>query len=244
MRDDLLQTLALCAAFWTAVFVFARRGGSECPRRFVLGLGLGALLAHLGGALLYGRAASLRAGVLLDPALGASVLFVPLGPCLLRCSTAAFASLPLACAVARLGCLARGCCHGPAGEPTPLAEIAGLVLLHSGAARLPERWVAPAVLAGFGLVRLLAEPWRALPASGAPAVSASALAATWVAVGGAMAAYSARTDGGSSKTAARWPAASLRCRTRTAKRSGSRNSSYSPKYISSSTTKRAPRRRR
>jgi hypothetical protein len=30
----------------------------------------------------------------------------------------AFATLPLALAVARLGCLVGGCCHGPAGEPT------------------------------------------------------------------------------------------------------------------------------
>jgi hypothetical protein len=119
----------------------------------------------------------------LDPAEGFCVLFVPLGPLLLAPWGTAFSTLPLAIAVARLGCLAAGCCGGANGEPTPLYEIAGLVALHTAVWKVPDRWVTPAVLAGLGLVRLAVEPWRAAPPLGEPMVSAATIAALWVALG-------------------------------------------------------------
>lgn len=175
MRSDLLQLVALCAAFWTALLLY--RG--ERPLRFVAGLALGALFAHLGWALLQLPAVARQSAWLLDVSSGFSVLFVPLGPLLLTPSAAALATLPLALGVARSGCLAAGCCHGPAGEPTPLAEIAGLVALHAGIARLPERRVVPAVLAGLALLRLATQPWRAAPPLGEPLLAPSTLAAVW-----------------------------------------------------------------
>ena len=182
MSAGLLQTAALCAAFWTAVLLFDRRAPAADQVRFVVGLGLGAVFAHLGWALLHGSAVWDHPWSLLDPTAGYCVLFVPLGMLVATRQAAAFACLPLALAVARLGCLVAGCCHGANGELTPLAEIAGLVALHTGVRRLPERWVAPAVLAGFGLVRLAVGPWRAPPALGEPAFPAAAIAALWIAV--------------------------------------------------------------
>ena len=193
MSAPLLQLLALFGAFWTAIALYAQRSPSPEPARFVGALGLGALFAHLGWAVLHVPAIAAHPSALLDPARGLTVLFVPLGLLWLERSPAAFASLPLALAVARLGCLAAGCCHGAAGEPTPLYEAAGLVMLHGVVSHLPERRVAPAVLGGFGLVRLLVEPWRAPPPLGEPLVPAAWIAAAWIAGGGMLAIGSARS---------------------------------------------------
>ena len=140
------------------------------PSRFVAGLALGAACAHAGWALLHLDEVRAHPWALLDPTTGFAVLFVPLGLAALERSAAAFAALPLALAVARLGCLAAGCCHGPAGEPTPLAEVTGLVALHFAVRRLPSCGILPAVLVGFGLLRLVLEPWRAQPPLGPPAM--------------------------------------------------------------------------
>jgi hypothetical protein len=67
------------------------------------------------------------------------------------------------------------------------------VLLHGVVSRLPERRVAPAVLGGFGLVRLLVEPLRASPPLGEPIVPAAWIAAGWIAWGGALAIRSVRS---------------------------------------------------
>jgi hypothetical protein len=142
---------------------------------------------------LHWPAIELHFAALLDPARGLTVLFVPLGLLLLERSPAAFASLPLALAVARLGCLAAGCCHGPEGEPTPLYEIGGLVVLHGVICHLPARSLTPAVLAGFGLIRLANEPIRAMPPLGEPLVPVAWIAAAWVTGGGMLAIASART---------------------------------------------------
>ena len=182
MSAEVLQIAWLFGAFWTAVFLFGRHPEAGGHLRFLAGLVLGAIFAHLGWALLHGPAVQEHPWAILDPTVGYSVLFAPLGMLLLTRSAAAFAALPLAFAVARLGCLAAGCCHGTNGEPTPLVEIAGLVALHFIVRRLPARWVVPAVLAGFGLVRLAVEPWRALPPLGAPLVPAAAIAAAWLGV--------------------------------------------------------------
>ena len=191
MTGHLLQPLALFGAFWTALALYSRSGRSGRPApepfRFVAALALGAVFAHLGWALLHGSAVAAHPEVFLDPTRGFCVLFVPLGPLLLAPRPAAFASLPLALAVARLGCLAAGCCHGESGEPTPLYEIGGLVILHRVVGHLPARWVTPVVLAGLGLIRLAVEPMRSAPPLGEPVVPIVAIAALWVALGVAMA---------------------------------------------------------
>ncbi len=177
-----LQLLALFGAFWAAVLSY--RG--DRPVRFVGGLALGAFFAHLGWALLHWPVPGGARG-LLDPT-GFTVLFLPLGLVLLAPGAAAWRALPRALAVARAGCMAGGCCGGIAApwgglHPTPLYEIASLLLLHLGLRRLPDRWVGPAFLAGFGLLRLLVEPWRAPPALGEPWIAAAWIAGCWVAVG-------------------------------------------------------------
>jgi len=191
----LLQPVAFCAAFWTALFLYAPRARPPQPLRFACALALGAALAHAGWLLLHAPAIwpALRArpGLLLDPSLGFCVLFVPLGPLLLERSAAAFASLPLALAVARLGCLAAGCCYGtPTAAPwavaglhqTALYEIAGLLALHAVVWRAGAPLAAPLVLGGMGVLRLLIDPLRAVPPLGAPIVPPVVIAAGWLAL--------------------------------------------------------------
>jgi hypothetical protein len=187
MSSQALQWLALSGAGWTGMLSFALRGGRRGGVRFALGLGLGALLAHAGWAMLHWRAVAVHPGALLDPSSGYCVLFAPLGVLLFTRSPAAFRALPLAFAVARAGCLAAGCCRGPGGEPTPLYEMGGLVLLHALVWQSSDRWAVSLFCAGFGLVRLGVEPWRATPPLGEPAISPAWIAAAWVAAGVALA---------------------------------------------------------
>jgi hypothetical protein len=185
MTDSAPQLALLCTAFWTAVLVY--RG--ERPQGFVAGLGLGAVAGHLGWAALHAPEVWARPWVLLDPAVGFCVLFVPLG--LLACerSAAAFRTLPLALAVARLGCIPGGCCHGvPTAlpwavrgfHPTPLYEIAGLLTLHAASRRVSDDRAAPWVLGGLGLVRLVVNPLRAAPPLGEPMLPTTWIAGAWV----------------------------------------------------------------
>ena len=200
MSRALLQPLAWCAAFWTALFLYTRRAHPARPLRFACALALGAVLAHAGWLLLHlpvlWPALRARPGLLLDPSLGFCVLFVPLGPLLLERSAAAFASLPLALAVARLGCLAAGCCQGlptalpwaVAGRhPTALYEIAGWLVLNGAVSRADARFATPLVLGGLGALRLLIEPLRSAPALGAPVVPPAAIAGAWVAIAAGLA---------------------------------------------------------
>jgi hypothetical protein len=189
-----LQWAALCAAFWTAVLLY--RCGPPAglqPARFVAGLALGAGLAHLGWVLLHAAPIARHPQAIWNPSLGYCVLFFPVGPLLFSPGARAFAALPLALAVARAGCLVAGCCRGPQGEATPLAEIAALVALHVLVRHLPERAVLPAVLAGFGAIRLALEPWRAPPPLGAPALAPAWIAAAWLAASGAWLALASPT---------------------------------------------------
>jgi hypothetical protein len=200
------QLTAWLAAFWVAVLGFvARRERAAYSERFLAGLVLGAAFSHLGWAALHPILLREAPRLLLEPGTGYTVLCLPIGllaaapwraPPAERSTwlAAALGSLPLAIAVARLGCLAAGCCHGlpsdlpwatrsgPDGvlrHPTPLYEIAGLAVLHL-ALRIAQRaWMPAAALAGFGAVRLAVSPWRAEPPLGPPAV----LAAAWVAIG-------------------------------------------------------------
>jgi len=173
-----LQLAAWCAAFWLAVSLHARREPRRRERAwFALALGLGAVIARVGHSLLFGGA-----GRMLDPREGFSVLFLPLGVFALAPSPVAFSALPLALAVARLGCLAAGCCHGLGGEPLPLFEASALALLHPIVARGAPEAAAGRFAFAFGGLRLLESPWR--PPVPAGAVATPALVALgWIGLG-------------------------------------------------------------
>ena len=202
------QIVALWAAFWTAVLTYRRcNAGQAGALRFVLALVCGAALAHVGWALLHLPRVVRHATVLLDPSRGFTLLLVPLGAFVAvpwrrplardRFLASALRAMPLAFAVARLGCLAVGCCGGvpvarvsmspgvsrhlPVLHPTALYEVAGFILLHTALRRSPDAWVSPAFAFGFGAIRLAIEPLRATPPLGAPAIPAVWLAAVWLA---------------------------------------------------------------
>jgi hypothetical protein len=198
--------IALGGAFWMATHGYLRRGGeAQSGLRFVAGLALAAGASQIGWVLLHLDRVPADPRALLDLATGQSVLFAPLGLLAVapwsraareRYLAAALGSLPRAFAVARLGCLAAGCCHGVTGihgtHPTRLYEIVFLLALDAGTRRLPSAWVGPATLVGFGGVRLLTEPVRAVPPLGEPLVAPSAVGLGWVAIGVAMALAAAR----------------------------------------------------
>ena len=200
------QILALWAAFWTALLSFRQCNPAKATAlRFVLALVCGAALAHVGWALLHLPRVSRHPAVLLDPLRGFTLLLVPLGAFVAApwhrplavdgFLASALRALPLACAVARLGCLAVGCCAGapiagtspgvsrhlPVLHPTALYEVIGFALLHTALRRSSDAWVSPVFALGFGAIRLVVEPWRATPPIGAPALPASWLAAAWLA---------------------------------------------------------------
>jgi hypothetical protein len=184
-----------------ATLVYLRRGGEpESGPRFVAGLVLAAASAHLGWALLHLDQVAAHPGALLNPAVGHSVLFAPLGILAAapfrrtareRYLPAALGSLPEAFAVARLGCLACGCCRGRGGllgaDATLFFEIAALLALAAWTRRLPAAWVGPATLSGFGAIRLLTEPLRAPLRLAPPMIPPAALAVGWIAIAAAMA---------------------------------------------------------
>jgi hypothetical protein len=173
-----LQLAAWCGAFWLAVWLHGRREPRRRARvRFVLALGLGAVLARIGHSLLFGGADRiLHAGA------SFSILFLPLGVLALAPSSAAFASLPLALAVARLGCLPAGCCRGAGGEPLPLVEASALAVLHSILARGAPDAVAERFAFAFGGFRLLESPWRGPVPAGA-AATPEVVALCWIGIG-------------------------------------------------------------
>ncbi len=188
-----IQLLIWCAAFWTAIALFLRSHRSERRSdalRFLAGLVLGAAFAHLGWAVLNLAAVRDHPDAWFNPAVGYSILFFPVGVLLLAPWSAALKSLPLAIAVARVGCLVSGCCNGtqtslfPWGyHPTPVYEIGLFVALHFAVWRLRDDLAIPAVLVGFGLIRLAVEPFRAAAPLGEPLISASWIAALWIALG-------------------------------------------------------------
>jgi hypothetical protein len=206
-----LAPALLVAAFALALgLARARSAGAVATSRLAAGLVLGALCAHLGWALLHLPAVAALPLALLDPTRGFCALFVPLGvalaaprPRVLRDAylDASLPALPLALALARLGCLLAGCCHGvasdgplalalgPGGAPvhaTPLYECAALVALHALLARAPRRARAGLALAGLGAVRLAVEPLRAAPPLGEPLLPTAGLALGLVASGVAL----------------------------------------------------------
>jgi hypothetical protein len=233
-----LQWLALCAAFWVAVFGFLQRAPEGVDRlRLPIGLALGAGFAHVGWSALHVASLWQKPWALADLGAGFSVLFVPLG--LLASAPwraepdrrdaylgAALGCLPLAQAVARLGCLVAGCCWGtptdlpwgvrPPGEltsrhPVPVYELAGLLALQLCLRSVRRERAAGPVLAGLGSLRLVLEPWRATPPLGPPLVSPSALAAVWLLVGWTLYCVSSRRTG-SFDTRCRCSAGCVDCR--------------------------------
>lgn len=178
MNAAALQLAAWSSAFWLALWLRAR--GGAAPRamlRFALALLLGALLARAGHALLWGDPARW-----LDPRQSVSVQFVPIGLLLLAREPAAFASLPLPLALARLGCLAAGCCRGASGEPLPLYEAAALGALHLSLGRGPAGLVPGRFALAFGGLRLVQAPWRVVEPHGGP-VTPELVALGWLVLG-------------------------------------------------------------
>jgi hypothetical protein len=181
------QLLAVCAAFWLALWQHDRRA-PDGTARFALALLIGAALARAGQVIAFEGTPTPRA--LLAPESGVSILFVPLGVLLLAPTPAAFASLPLPLAVARLGCVAAGCCRGDAGEPLALVEAAALLALHRALERIPPHRTPAAFALAFGAIRLLEQPWRAAPERGFAWLAPTEAAVAWLAAG--LALYHAR----------------------------------------------------
>lgn len=191
----------LVLAFWAALADFEQRGGGRGNDgvRLALGLGLGAILAHLGWCVLHPSsvAASPR---LLFAFRGFSGLFLPLGVLALapwrgdrmRYLAPAVGCLALGLAVARLGCISAGCCRGAptralwaigGRHPTRWLEWAGLASLCLVTRQLRPGLVAPLTLAGYGALRLALAPMRAADAAGPVLFAPSWVSAAWLLAG-------------------------------------------------------------
>jgi Prolipoprotein diacylglyceryl transferase len=213
MSADLVQAAALSASFWLA-FALARRAEASALR-VAASLVLGAAAAHLGWAALHPGAVAQAPGALLDPTRGFCALFVPLGPLVaaprrgaerVRFLAAVLGALPVALAVARLGCIAAGCCLGApvdlpwsapdrAGtprHPAALYDAAGCAALQVALRGLRRELRAGSALAGLGALRFATEPFRVPPPLGEPALDPRWLAALWIGFGTASAARSRR----------------------------------------------------
>jgi hypothetical protein len=172
-----IQTLALIAAFWTAL-ARCRPRAEVAPQRYLVALASGAAATHFGWALLHPLWIQLHPALLIDPTAGFCTLFLPLGVGIVSRAPELWRALPHALAVARLGCVIAGCCRGSDGEMTPLIEIAGLAMLHRELHRAAKPWVVPGFLIGFGAIRLGVEPWRT-----ASPIPGSLDLAAWIALG-------------------------------------------------------------
>jgi len=137
MSRELYES-ALCAAFWAGVWRF--RGPRERAFRFVIGLALGAVVGRVAG-LMAVPLGLLLVAPLRAPGRGAFL-------------AGALPALPLAFAVAKLGCVAAGCCRAA------LAEAVGFAALAIGLERVPREHAAPLALAGIGALRLALLPLR------------------------------------------------------------------------------------
>ena len=197
---ELLRLAALSAAFWVALALplrepALRRHGT----RLAVGLGLGALAAHAGVALLH--LGSLDSALAWDPTRGQSLLFVPLG--LLAVTRAgalrraALRAQPAAWALAKLGCLAPGCCGG--GAPA-LAEAGAYALVYAASAAVGAG--GPATLGALAAARGLLGGLRpdAVETGG---IDARFVAAGWVAWALAAAARARRAQGPCAPSASR-----------------------------------------
>lgn len=181
-----LHTVALFGAFWT-VLVRCRPFAEASTLRCVVALAAGAVAAHLGWALLHPLEVRLQPLRVLEPSVGLCVLFLPAGVALATRAPSVWRVLPGGLAVARLGCLAAGCCGGLHGEATPALEIAGLAILDRELQRAGPRWSLPGFLIGFGAIRLAVEPWRGPPPLPGSYEVAGWIALGWAALGGVLA---------------------------------------------------------
>ncbi len=218
----LIHYFWLChvAAFWLALGRF----GFVRAEFFVLGLGLGGALTRLGWGLLHFHLPELFSmpEILLRPGAGFTILFFPLGPLLLlalseREPEVRFddcvrlgRALPPAFALARSGCIFAGCCSGRVSEGgwshgVPLYEMLGWLFLTLLLERIPDRWVPAVFFGGFGLLRLLVEPFRAVPPLGETIVEVEWLALAWLVsgLGGCLATIRRRGGGGRGESSAR-----------------------------------------
>lgn len=179
-RDPgVLQLAAWSAAFWLALWLHARRTADPVQRaRFALALGVGALFARAGHSLLWSHPMRV-----LQPGDGFSILFLPLAVFWLAPHPAAFSSLPLALALARLGCLFAGCCRGVSGESLPLFEATALAAVHGLLARGEPRAAAERFAFAFGGLRLVQTPWRPQPPLAGAVPTPELVALGWVAIG-------------------------------------------------------------
>lgn len=182
---------------WGAAFLAAGWAYGSHTRgrdRFALALLLGAVFAHLGWAIVHLPRVMEFPGWVLQPG-AASVLFVPLGILLVAPWREALAALPLALAIARLGCLPYECCYEVAWAGLP--EVTSLVALHIAARRWPQHTTA-IVLSGFGVIRLLSLPLRSA------SVAEPFVDPAWVAVAWIVAGVLLRRRIGTAETAREW----------------------------------------
>lgn len=180
------QGLAVCAAFWAALALYGPR--SPGCLGFATGLALGALAAQL---------ASFWPP---RPDPGASLLLLPAGLLVANRSSQAFAALPLPIALARLGCLAAGCCGAERAVPLPAVEAAFFGALQLGLRHVAATAVPAVFLAAFGAIRLLESPWRA---AGPSQSLAAGLACAWIALGAVLAWRARRASRGARAGVAR-----------------------------------------
>ncbi len=178
---NIAYVACLFGALWVAVGFYRGRH----PWRFLAARVAGACFAHLGWLALHAPDLADPQRALLDLTAGYSVLLFPLGPMLFsRGDPEAWGVLPLALAVARVGCLASGCCWGPeaswGSQPTPIYEIVLLALLFVLLRRVPRESAGWLFLLSFGVVRLLIEPLRTPSAT---LVSPALVASGWIVVG-------------------------------------------------------------
>ena len=183
----------LLAAFWVAVGFYRGRD----PFGFLAAVVAGAAFAHMGWLALHLHVVAEPMRALVDVTTGYSVLAFPLGVLLFsRRDADAWRALPLALAVARVGCLVSECCAGRptswGNHPAPLYEIVLLVLLSQLLGKFPREAAGWAFLLGFGSIRLAVEPLRIPPEA---AVPPAVLAGCWVAVALAWAIARARCRG-------------------------------------------------
>ena len=156
----------MSAAFWLALALYGAHR-PDAPR-FCRALVLGALFG------LVGLPPWAATG-------GATLLLLPLGLGLVLRLPRVFGALPLPIAVARLGCLAAGCCGASLSLPLPALEVVLFTGLHLGLRRLVAGAVPGAFLFVFGAVRVAEAPWRGRDAE---AVVALGVASGWLALGG------------------------------------------------------------
>jgi hypothetical protein len=189
-----IATAMRFGGFWAAILEY-RAIREEAPDdwRFVLGLLLGAVLAHLGWAVLSPAPSPRSLERVLDWQTGFASVFVLLGPVLTapgrrhgdrrrRYLSGALLSLPLALATARLGCIAEGCCNGVL-LPAPLAPLLDVGLLSTlrwAALRVDSPARPHALVIGLVAINSVNHLLRRSPGETSSEVAIAAAAVAWL----------------------------------------------------------------